>query len=54
MVVISKRKLIEFYEHEPRAKEPLLKWYYETELSDWKNLNEIKQTFNSVDYVGND
>ena len=54
MVIITKRKLIEFYEIEPKAKEPLLKWYNETEISDWKNLAAIKQTFNSVDYVGND
>ncbi|MFM2226454.1 MAG: hypothetical protein RJA07_2656 [Bacteroidota bacterium] len=54
MVIITKRKLIEFYEIETKAKEPLLKWYNETEISDWKNLAAIKQTFNSVDYVGND
>jgi mRNA interferase HigB len=54
MVVISKRKLIEFYGQEPMAKEPLLKWYNQTEISDWGNLSEIKETFNAVDYVGND
>lgn len=54
MVVITKKKLIEFYNQEPKAKEPLLRWYNETEICDWSNLNGIKQTFNTVDYVGND
>ena len=54
MVIISKRKLSEFYGQEPKAKEPLLKWYNRTENSDWSNLSDIKETFNTVDYVGND
>jgi len=28
-------------------------WYFKTKNSDWDKLNEIKQTFNSVDYIGN-
>jgi mRNA interferase HigB len=54
MVVISKRKLIEFYNQELKGKEPLLKWYNQTEISDWSNLSDIKETFNTVDYTGND
>lgn len=29
-------------------------WYKKTEKSDWACFYDIKQTFNSVDYVGND
>lgn len=54
MVVISKSKLIAFYEKEHKAKEPLLKWYYETLYSDWEDFKAVKRTFNSVDSVGND
>lgn len=54
MVVISKTKLINFYDSELKAKEPLLKWYHKTVLSDWSDFHSIKQTFNSVDSVGND
>lgn len=54
MVVISKTKLINFYDLELKAKEPLLKWYHKTVLSDWADFHSIKQTFNSVDSVGND
>jgi len=28
-------------------------WYYKTQNSTWKNISEVKDTFNSVDYVGN-
>ncbi len=54
MVIITKSKLIEFYNVEPKVKEALLKWYYETALSNWQNFGEVKHTFNSVDSVGND
>ena len=54
MVIITKSKLIEFYNIEPKAKEALLKWYYETAMNSWQNFGEVKRTFNSVDNVGND
>jgi mRNA interferase HigB len=54
MVIISKTKLIAFYEVEKKAKEPLLKWYFETLFADWSKLSEVKKTFNTVDYIGND
>lgn len=54
MVIITKAKLISFYESETKAKEPLLKWYNEVLLSDWQDFHNMKQTFNSVDSVGND
>ena len=54
MVVITKTKLILFYETEPIAKEPLLKWYNTVLSCDWCDLSNIKQTYNSVDYIGND
>lgn len=54
MVIISKAKIIEFYTIEPKATEALLQWYNITLKSDWSNFHDIKQTFNSVDNVGND
>lgn len=54
MVVITKTKLMQFYETNIKAKEPMLKWYNLTLMSDWKDFASIKQTFNSVDSVGND
>ena len=54
MVIISKAKLLEFCESNPEAKEPLLLWYNIAVISDWNNYHAIKQTFNSVDAIGND
>lgn len=28
-------------------------WYKKTEKSNWENLSDVKKTFNTVDYVGN-
>ena len=54
VVIISKAKIIEFYQTETKAKELLLQWYNITLLSDWQDFHSIKQTFNSVDSVGKD
>ena len=54
MVVISKAKLISFYSTDSQAKEPILNWYNLTILSDWEDFHSIKETFNTVDSIGND
>lgn len=54
MVVISKAILHEFGLIHPDSIEALNKWYDECKKADWKNFAEIKKTFNTVDYVGND
>lgn len=54
MVIISKAKLSSFYEKETKAKEVLLQWYHISSISDWGGFHDIKQTFNSVDNIGND
>jgi mRNA interferase HigB len=54
MVVISKSKINKFVTEEPNSKTTLLDWYEETKKADWAKFSEIKNTFNSVDAVGND
>lgn len=54
MVIISKSILQEFGLSNPDAIDALNKWYEESKKANWKNLVEIKKTFNTVDYVGND
>lgn len=54
MVVISKSKLIVFYNIERRAKTPILDWYYEVLKNNWSDFADVRRTFNSVDSVGND
>jgi mRNA interferase HigB len=54
MVIILKAKLIEFYSIESKSKEAFLLWYNISLISDWNDFHAIKQTFNSVDAIGND
>ena len=43
MVVITKTKLILFYETEPITKEPLLKWYNTVLSCDWCDFSNINK-----------
>lgn len=54
MVVISKTKLAAFGQNHADAVEAINEWYEKTKQADWGSLKDIKGTFNSVDYVGND
>jgi mRNA interferase HigB len=54
MVVISKTKLTEFAIYHPDAIGALNDWWNKAKVADWASFQDVKQTFNSVDYVGND
>lgn len=54
MVIISKTILREFGLLHPDAIEALNAWYEMVKIADWSRPPEIRHTFNSVDYVGND
>ncbi len=54
MVIISKAVLRDFYRVHADAETPLEDWYELAKNADWKNFNEMRNTFNSVDSVGND
>ncbi|WP_316812922.1 type II toxin-antitoxin system HigB family toxin [Pedobacter heparinus] len=54
MVIISKAIINSFAKANVNAEAPLQDWYEATKNADWKNFNEMRQTFNSVDAVGND
>jgi mRNA interferase HigB len=53
MHIISFRKLREFFEKDPNSKVALQDWYRKASKADWDNFSDIKNTFNSVDLVGN-
>ncbi|HEX5552334.1 MAG TPA: type II toxin-antitoxin system HigB family toxin [Chitinophagaceae bacterium] len=54
MVIIAKTTPAGFTEVHAAAKEPLNNWYIIAKKAEWKNFNEIKNAFGSVDAVGND
>lgn len=53
MRIISKNKLVEYFTKVPQAKTALEEWYGKTKKAEWNSYADIKQTFNSVDAVGN-
>jgi mRNA interferase HigB len=54
MVIISKAIIREFSSRHVDSEGPLQSWCELTVDADWKNFNQMKNTFNSVDAVGND
>lgn len=54
MVIIAKAALTGYVVKHPDALVALLNWYDVTLEAQWNSLATMKNTFNSVDYVGND
>lgn len=51
-VIISKKKLREFWEKYPRAKAPLEAWYQSAKHAEWESFADVRETFNTADQVG--
>lgn len=54
MVIISKSIIRDFTLKHNDAGESLNNWYETIANADWKDFHQMKNTFNSVDAVGND
>ncbi len=53
MRIISARTIREYYEAHPDSKTALQDWVSKVKDANWTSFMDIKKTFNSVDYVGN-
>ncbi|MDR3285580.1 MAG: type II toxin-antitoxin system HigB family toxin [Holosporales bacterium] len=53
MRIIAHRTIVEYIKQQPLAKTALESWYKTAKAAQWKNLHDIKSTFNNVDFVGN-
>lgn len=53
MRIVTFARIKEFSEKNPNADIALRDWYIKTSNSVWRNFADVKQTFNSVDYAGN-
>ena len=53
MRVIAKKAIVKYYEENNDAKTALEDWYDKTTNANWENFAQVRQTFNSADYVGN-
>lgn len=54
MKIISRKALRLFWERHGNSEVALKVWYKRVEKARWKNLNNIKVDFSSVDFAGND
>jgi mRNA interferase HigB len=54
MVIITKGAIHEFSKKQPRSTQPLNDWFDKTQAANWRNFQDVKSTFNSVDSIGND
>lgn len=53
MRIVTFKSIKEFSEKHKDAESALSIWYFTVSSKDWSSLNDIKNDFNSVDYVGN-
>lgn len=54
MNVITRNTLISYCVAYPDAEQALYTWYNVAKSKDWKNFNEVKDSYPSADQVGDD
>ncbi|WP_172914657.1 MULTISPECIES: type II toxin-antitoxin system HigB family toxin [Capnocytophaga] len=54
MRIISKKAIVDFYTDHADSQTALSSWAKKVEETDWSSFTDIKNDFNSADYVGND
>lgn len=53
MRIVTYKRIKEFSEKHADAENPLNFWYHTVISKSWDSLNDIRNDFNTVDYVGN-
>ena len=53
MRIISRRRLVEFWEAHPDAEQPLRAWFTEAKKADWNSPADIKVVYPSISILGN-
>ena len=54
MVIITKGIIQAFVARHKNATVPLNDWFEKTKAAQWSNFSEVRSTFNSADFLGND
>jgi mRNA interferase HigB len=54
MVIISRPVIRDFITRYPLSANPLNEWYEKAKESDWTKFFDVKKTWNSCDFIGND
>jgi len=53
MRIVTFKRIQEFSDQYPQAKSAIEDWYHKTCRAEWNNLNDIRKSFGSTDYVEN-
>lgn len=53
MRIVTYKRIKEFVEKHPDSENALNFWYHNITSKNWDNINDLKLSFNSIDYVGN-
>ena len=53
MRIVTFKRILEFSDQHPKAKSAIEDWYHKTCRAEWNDLNDIRKSFGSTDYVGN-
>ena len=53
MRIISRKRLVEFWQLHPDAEQPLRAWYAEAKKANWRSPTEIKPTYRNVSLLAN-
>ena len=53
MRIVTPKRLSDFAKKHPASKIPLLHWHETVKDAQWNSLKDIKDDFQSVDYIGN-
>ena len=53
MRIVTYKRIKEFIELHADSESPLNFWYHTVTAKQWDSINDLRQDFNSVDYVGN-
>lgn len=53
MRIVSIQRINAFSEKYPDASTALKDWYFTTKRSEWDTVSDVRNTFNTADYVGN-
>ena len=54
MVIFTKTRINKFGQIHADSLNPLHEWYRIVSEANWSNINDVKKTFNSADYVGDE
>jgi mRNA interferase HigB len=53
MRIITYKRIKEFIKVHADSETPLNFWYHTVSAKNWDTINDLRQDFNNVDYVGN-